>query len=133
MNYTLSAAAKAAGVAKSTVSKALKDGSLSKVESVGNSYRIDPAELERWMSVRGKRSETLKIGRTETPVETPAMAIKNDAMQMKIDMLTENLEDMKKQRDSWQAQAEINTRLLEDHSKPRSLKERIFGKPEKAA
>ncbi len=48
-------------------------------------------------------------------------------------MLTESLEDMKKQRDSWQAQAEINTRLLEDHSRPVSWKERIFGKSDKAA
>lgn len=133
MNYTLSAAAKAAGVAKSTISKALKDGSLSKKDQVGNSFRIDPAELDRWMSARGKRSETLTTGRMETPVETPAMAIKNDAMQREIDMLRDQLEDLKKQRDSWQTQAEINTRLLEDHSKPRSLVERIFGKSNKAA
>lgn len=67
-HYTLGQAAKAAGVAKSTISRAIQNGDISNRGSVGNSYRIDPAELQRWIESRpanpvAERSEQ----RTVTP------------------------------------------------------------------
>lgn len=47
MHYSLGQAAKAAGVSKSTISKALATGRLSYVEKDSAGYRIDPAELHR--------------------------------------------------------------------------------------
>ena len=128
MFYTLSTAAIAAGVAKSTISKAIKSGELSVSKKVGNSFRIDPAELDRWMSNRGKRSETVHNGRTETPQETGIAAVEKAALQREIDLLRETLDDMKEQRDKWEHQAQAQTRLLEHRSKPQGVFNRLFGK-----
>lgn len=49
---TLGQAAKLAEVAKSTITRAIEKGQLSAAERVGNSYRIDPAELQRWQDTR---------------------------------------------------------------------------------
>lgn len=132
MNYTLSAAAKAAGVAKSTISKALNSGALSKVSKVGNSYRIDPAELKRWMDEREKRSETLLVEQMETPQETPLAAAEKAAYQREIDLLREQLDEMKEDKKFLKDQLIVNTRLLEDNSKSKGFIERIFGKSDKA-
>ena len=45
--YTLGTAAKATGVSKSTLSRALKDGTISGRKQPDGSYEIDPAELHR--------------------------------------------------------------------------------------
>jgi excisionase family DNA binding protein len=47
MVYTLSAAAKAVGLGKSTLHRAIKSGRLSATRLDDGSYRIDPAELAR--------------------------------------------------------------------------------------
>lgn len=47
MDYTLSAAAKAAGLGKSTLHRAIKSGRLSARRLEDGTYRIDPAELAR--------------------------------------------------------------------------------------
>ena len=52
IHLTLGQAAKHAGVAKSTITRAIDKGSLSAASKVGNSYRIDPAELQRWQDTR---------------------------------------------------------------------------------
>jgi hypothetical protein len=45
--YTLGTAAKATGLAKSTIHRAIKSGKISAKPGDGNSYVIDPAELHR--------------------------------------------------------------------------------------
>jgi Helix-turn-helix domain len=72
MHLSLSQAAKAANVSKSTISKYLKLGRLSYVEKVGDSYRIDPAELFRVFSQTGSQtgSQTQAPNECE-PAETP--------------------------------------------------------------
>jgi len=47
MHFSLGQAAKEAGVAKSTISKALSSGKLSYAEKSSAGYKIDPAELFR--------------------------------------------------------------------------------------
>ena len=49
---TLGQAAKLAKVAKSTITRAIEKGQLSVAQRVGNGYRIDPAELQRWQGTR---------------------------------------------------------------------------------
>lgn len=124
MYYTLSSAAKAADVAKSTISKAIKNSELSVAKKVGNSFRIDPAELDRWMSVREKRSVIVKTERTETLKET---AVNQAILEKEIAHLRELLAKAEEatvkaeaRESKWQTQAEVNTRLLEDKSKPRT-------------
>jgi IS30 family transposase len=47
MKYTLGQAAKATGKAKSTILRAIKNGTLSASKGAKGSYQIDPAELHR--------------------------------------------------------------------------------------
>lgn len=47
MHYTLGSAARATGLAKSTIHRAIKAGRISARAKDGNSYEIDPAELHR--------------------------------------------------------------------------------------
>ena len=49
---TLGQAAKLSDVAKSTITRAINKGHLSAAQRIGNSYRIDPAELQRWQDNR---------------------------------------------------------------------------------
>lgn len=71
--FSLGAAAKAAGVAKGTISKALKSGKLSYVEKTPAGYQIDPAELFR--AFPRKQSEPVENERLETPRETAEIAV----------------------------------------------------------
>lgn len=74
MTYlSLGEAAKAAGVAKGTLSKALKSGKLSYVEKTPAGYRIDPSELFRVFPPQ--RVETGQNERLETPLETAELAV----------------------------------------------------------
>ena len=47
MKYTLGTAAKATGKAKSTILRAVKNGTISAIKMQDGSYAIDPAELHR--------------------------------------------------------------------------------------
>lgn len=47
MKYTLGTAAKATGKAKSTILRAIKNGTISATKARNGSYEIDPAELHR--------------------------------------------------------------------------------------
>lgn len=47
MKYTLGTAAKATGKAKSTILRAIKNGTISAKKASNGSYEIDPAELHR--------------------------------------------------------------------------------------
>lgn len=74
MTYlSLGEAAKAAGVAKGTISKALKSGKLSYVEKTPAGYQIDPAELFR--AFPRQRVETPENERLATPTETAEIAV----------------------------------------------------------
>ena len=59
MEFTLSQAAKEAGISKSTLSKALNTGRVSGERLPGGSFRIDASELFR---VFPKRTEETKLG-----------------------------------------------------------------------
>ena len=74
MTYlSLGDAAKVAGVAKGTLSKALKSGKISYVEKTPAGYRIDPAELFR--AFPAQRVETPQNERLATPQETVEVAV----------------------------------------------------------
>lgn len=72
-HLSLGEASKAAGVAKGTISKALKSGKLSYVEKTAAGYQIDPAELFR--AFPRKQGETPQNERLATPVETAEIAV----------------------------------------------------------
>lgn len=103
MVYTAGQAAKAAGVSKTTISKALRTGRLSYIEKSSAGYRIDPAELHRvFPKVTG---EPLAVDDREHPKVTPETGGRADLSEQ-VKLLREMLDDMKGERDQWREQAQ---------------------------
>lgn len=101
MTYlSLGEAAKAAGVAKGTISKALKSGKLSYVEKTTAGYQIDPAELFR--AFPEKQTETVEIERLETYPETVETVI----LQTRLEAAERRAETAEADRDAWREQAQ---------------------------
>jgi excisionase family DNA binding protein len=126
---TLGEAAKQTGFSKATLSRAVKDGKLSAQKSAETqSYKIDPAELFRWaeaMQVVRNRAETEGEKQSGTPssdsekadetaFETRLQEVRDKAeleararlAEERLSDLKQQLEEMKRQRDKWQEQAE---------------------------
>ena len=71
---TFGEAARQCGVAKGTISKAIKSGKLSATRNEDSSWSIDAAELHRYVEANRHRfrSETFKPERPETALATDA-------------------------------------------------------------
>ena len=117
---TLGQAAKQAKVAKSTITRAIEKGELSfKEKTETGSYRIDPSEVDRWVSNRPKQpSQDPDIGQIATPSETVETAVKAAVLAQEVEHLKEMLDLQKKraeaaeaERDAWREQASILARL----------------------
>jgi len=114
MSYTLGEAAKAVGLSKPTLSRAVKNGKLAANRLDDGSYQINPSELERWRDANGHRN-TAKT-RVKTPNETPETPSQNSAWQGEIDALRKQLEmagaERTRERDQLVDQIEdLRTRL----------------------
>ncbi len=108
---SLSEAAKWAGKGRPAIFKAIQKGTLSARKDEHGQWRIDPAELER-VYPAGNRENVAK------PVAHSISDI-HPSRDGEIALLREMVEDLKKQRDTWQeeagkwqAQAEAQTRLI---------------------
>lgn len=98
VKLTLGQAAKEVSVSKATISKALNSGRLSYVAKTAAGYEIDPAELFRVFPP--KRPETVSSERLETPSETGSEADRRE-----IQLLREQLAEVRADRDAWREQA----------------------------
>ncbi len=116
MKLSMGQAAKEAGVSKTSISRAINSGRLSaeKVDGVG--YQIDPSELFR-VFPRNSNS-TLKLSQPVTPnvtgevtpsnmLEFIRLETENLALKREIKLLTERVEDLRKERDDWKDQAAV--------------------------
>jgi hypothetical protein len=129
MFLTLGEASKQSGFSKATLSRAIRDGKLSAQRSPEtNSFKIDPAELHRYSEAmqvlragieteREKHSATPSGNRestSETEVETRVQEIRKQIefearaklAEERLADLKGQLEEMRRQRDKWQEQAE---------------------------
>lgn len=97
---TLGEAAKAAGVSKATISKALAKGRLSYVSKDTAGYQIDPAELFR--AFPPKPPETLNTERLATHPETVDLRV----LRAELDAARELVAELKADRDAWRDQAQ---------------------------
>ena len=70
MKHTLGTAAKATGVSKSTIYRAVKSGKLSASRNADDEYEIDPAELHRVYEPVSERVRNDDMERSATPHET---------------------------------------------------------------
>ena len=95
---TLGEAARQCGVAKGTISKAIKSGKLSATRNEDTSWSIDAAELHRYVEANRHRfrSETFKPDRPETDPATDAL----------VSELRSVIADLRQDRDHWREQAQ---------------------------
>jgi excisionase family DNA binding protein len=122
MAYTLATAAEAAKVTKPTVFRWIKTGKISAVKAENGTYRIEPAELHRYLDSVAKETlpdETAK--QAETPLGAAAdtlpemIALRSEVEKLKALLEMERqraedarqrVEDVKAERDRWAQQAE---------------------------
>lgn len=109
MRYTAGQAAKAAGVATSTITRALKTGKISGEAQKGGGWLIDPAELHRVFPPVA--TPQLQDSRT-LEHETPEFDSRNSALPSLLQVLQEQISDLKADRDHWREEAQAMRRLL---------------------
>ena len=120
MTYlSLGEAAKAAGVAKGTISKALKSGKLSYADKTPAGYQIDPAELFR--AFPRKQMETVESERIETPRETVETAM----LRAQLDAAERRAATAEADRDAWREQAQ-RLALTDQRASPQPAPQRGF-------
>lgn len=103
MKYTAGQAAKAAGVSKATVTRALKSGKISGVKGDNGAWTIDPAELHRVFPPVADEPLGTRIMRRSAAPEEPG---ETGALERENQMLREALDDARQERDRWHQIAE---------------------------
>jgi hypothetical protein len=115
---SLSEAAIAAGIAKSTIWRAVKAGRMSASRTVTGTYQVDPAELFRVFPAMPKNIEMKHPAPAVQTGVVPALETQISLLKEVSSLLKEQLEDTRKDRDAWRTQAESSQRLLVD-ARPR--------------
>lgn len=95
MAHTLGQAAKATGVSKSTLRRAIESGRLSATRRDDGSYEIDPAELHRVFPRHS--ADTAKMARSDTGNDT-------GGLQREVAVLREVVEDLRRRLDASEAE-----------------------------
>lgn len=104
MKLSATQAAKRTGKSVPTITRAIKNGTLSANKLGSGGYEIDPSELFR---VFPAASDDSDVTLTKLESETPAL-------EREITLLREMLTETRTDRDRWRDQAEKVTKLLED-------------------
>jgi predicted DNA-binding protein (UPF0251 family) len=118
---SLGQAAKAAGISKATVSKSLASGRLSYVSKGTAGYQIDTAELFRVFPP--KQVHIVSAERSETPINAPANGVVLSASEL--EMMRQQIEDLRADRDAWRDQAQRLALAPPDSSVP--VRRRFWG------
>jgi len=108
MRYTLGQAAKATGLSKMTIQRALKSGRLSGHKDDTGSYQIDASELHRVFPpvTAGDGNMPVTVGRSETPPVEVELRVGYARLEAEVSALKVMLEDMRTERDRWHDQAQ---------------------------
>ena len=109
MSYTLAAAAAAVGLNKTTILRAIKIGKISARMDEHGHWRIEPAELHRVYPPAASHPDSNAAAQREAVFEAVAAAelqFKVALAEQRLAELKADLEDMRSQRNAWQAQAE---------------------------
>ena len=96
MKYTAGQAAKAVGVATSTITNALKSGKISGEKDDNGAWQIDPAELHRVYPPKDEIERDARRG------EGP----ENRGLERLVAVLEAQIADLREDRDRWRVQAE---------------------------
>ena len=115
MSYTLTQAAEAAKVQRSTVFKWIKAGKVSAAKADDGTFRIDPAELHRFLSsvsrdtqppATPKQADTTADMATETLLELVSLRSQVEKLQHIVEMERERSRELREEREAWKRQAE---------------------------
>lgn len=110
--YSLCGAEKATGVHRGTISKALKDGTLSYFSKTEKGYQIEASELNRVFPLLEIKQPTTTVEMHDwQPTATHA---ENEAMKTEIRMLREMLEQERRHSEKLYDQLNRTTALLTD-------------------
>jgi predicted site-specific integrase-resolvase len=108
MTHSLSTAAAACGVNKSTILRAIKNGKISATKDENGQWQIQPVELHRTYPPYTE-------ARTDAPHDATAVLEAQIAGLKEVaDLLRVQLEDVREDRDRWREQAATVTRQLPD-------------------
>lgn len=115
MRYTLGQAAKATGVSKMTLSRAIKKGTISAAKNDSGGYEIDPAELHRiFPAVSAIQAHDANIDTKRYTNDTPLLQ-RIMELEIKLEVTKERLEETRQERDDWKEQAK---RLVLTYNQP---------------
>ena len=109
MSYTLSAAAAATGLNKTSILRAIKSGKISGSKDEHGYWQVEPAELHRVYPPAAKLGEDTGAAQREAAFDAVAAAelqFRVALAEQRLSDLKADLDDMRSQRNSWQAQAE---------------------------
>ena len=100
MKYSAGQAAKAVGVAKSTITKAISSGKISAAKDAHGAWEIDPAELHRVYDP--KPSESVANEQSSPPMENSREI---EHLTKLLSVAERQIEDIKEDRNEWRKQA----------------------------
>lgn len=107
MKYTAGQAAKAAGVATATITRALKSGKISGRKDESGAWEIDPAELHRvFPPATTQDRESPHMKGMETPSATHERPPEINFLERELSTLRDALADARQERDRWRDMAE---------------------------
>jgi hypothetical protein len=134
MKYTIGTAAKATGKAKSTISRDLKDGTLSADKNDDGSYSIDASELIRvYPDVFDPNRSENTISNDPQPIKTPTgteglqaeverlrerLSVTGIERDRERQQLTNQIEDLRRRLDSEGEERRKLTAILTDQRQP---------------
>jgi excisionase family DNA binding protein len=107
MYRSLGEAAKATGVSKSTILRAIKAHRISAERTDTGDWTIDPAELHRTYPV-ARAAEQAPAHDATAVLEAQIAGLRETA-----DLLRRQLDDVREDRDHWRTAAQATQRLLE--------------------
>ncbi len=108
-------AAELTGKSKSTIQRAMNSGKLSYEKDTNNRRIIDVSELERVYGLSGSSSSSTvnpqaaieaELKKAADMIEMERMKMKVKALEDQLEVTTNNMEDLRAQRDQWQKQAQ---------------------------
>ena len=123
MGLSAREAAKAAGKAVTTITRAIESGKLSAQRTDGGGYDIEPAELFRaFPKISSATPQELQRATGEDTGE-------NKALQREVELLREALSDARQERDRWRDMADrLAISPPAPAPKPQGFWQRLLGK-----
>ena len=105
MGYTLGEAAKATGVSKMTLSRAIKKGTISASKNESGGYTIDPSELHRVFPPVTLIQSQDDNNVTKRYTDDTRLLQQIKELEFRLEVTNERLEETKQERDDWKEQA----------------------------